>query len=289
MQTHLDCIPCFLHQSLEAARMASDDEKKHEKVMKKVMQYLETIDFTLSPPEISRGVHAIVKQETGVDDPYLVVKEQANDQALQQLSKLKQLIDEADDSLLMAVKLAIIGNVVDFGTMNRYNVMDMIDNLSQHPFDDTGYVSFKKRLDEAGSVLFLADNTGEIVFDRLLLEKIKEMGKKITYVVKCHPIINDATVADARAVGIDKLATVVNGDDGTEYSAPGLVLSFTSSRFKQLLGEADMVISKGQGNYESLNDIDRDVFFLLMVKCPLVARAIGIDVGTMVLKAKPEK
>lgn len=269
--------------------MATDDEKKHELVMKKVMQYLETIDFSLSPPEISRGVHAIVKQQTGVDDPYQLVKEQANDQALKQLKKLKQLIDDADDSLLMAVKLAIIGNVVDFGTMNRYNVMEMIDNMSQHPFDDAGYESFKKRLDEADSVLFLADNTGEIVFDRLLLEKIKERGKSITYVVKSHPIINDATIADAKAVGIDQLATVVNGDDGTEFSAPGLVLSFTSSLFKELLSEADMVISKGQGNYESLNDIDREVFFLLMVKCPLVARAIGIDVGTMVLKEKPVK
>lgn len=289
MQTHLDCIPCFLHQSLEASRMATDDEAKHDRVMKKVMQYLENIDFRLSPPEISRGVHAIVKQETGVDDPYERVKKQANDQALQQLPKLKDLIDEADDSLLMAVKLSIIGNVVDFGTMHRYDVLEMIDNLSQHPFDDAGYDSFKQRLDEVDSVLFLADNTGEIVFDRLLIEKLKEMGKTITYVVKRHPIINDATIADAKAVGIDRLATVVNGDDGTNYSAPGLVLSFTSSHFKKLLGEADVVISKGQGNYESLNDIDREVFFLLMVKCPLVARAIGIDVGTMVLKAKPGK
>ena len=289
MQTHLDCIPCFLHQSLEASRMATDDETKHERVMKKVMQYLENIDFRLSPPEISRGVHAIVKQETGVDDPYERVKKQANDQALQQWTKLKDLIDEADDSLLMAVKLSIIGNVVDFGTMHRYDMLEMIDNLSQHPFDDEGYDSFKQRLSDADSVLFLADNTGEIVFDRLLIEKLREMGKTITYVVKRHPIINDATIADAKAVGIDQLATVVNGDDGTDYSAPGLVLSFTSSHFKKLLGEADLVISKGQGNYESLNDIGREVFFLLMVKCPLVARAIGIDVGTMVLKVKPEK
>jgi hypothetical protein len=269
--------------------MATDDEKKHEQVMKKVMQYLETIDFKLSPPEISRGVHAIVKQQTGVDDPYELVKKQANDQMLQQLSKLKGLIEDADDSLLMAVKLAIIGNVVDFGTMNRYNVMDMIDNLSQHPFDDAGYELFRQRLHDADSVLYLADNTGEIVFDRLLLEEIREMDKTITYVVKNHPIINDATVADARSVGIDQLATVLEGDDGTDYSAPGLVLSFTSSCFKGLLDESDMVISKGQGNYESLNDIDREIFFLLMVKCPLVARAIGIDVGTMVLKAKPRK
>jgi hypothetical protein len=284
MQTHLDCIPCFLHQSLEAARMATEDEQKHELVMKNVMQYLETIDFSLSPPEISRGVHAIVKQQTNNDDPYKKVKQQANREAQKQLPKLKQLIDEAEDSLLMAVKLSIIGNVVDFGTMNRYNVMEMINDIADKPFDDTDFALFKKKLDDSSSILYLADNTGEIVFDKLLLEQLHQMNKDITYVVKSNPIINDATIEDACFVGIDRFARVVNGDDGFDYSAPGLVSAFTSSDFKQMLTDADMVISKGQGNYESLSDSDREIFFLLMVKCPLVARNIQIDVGTMVLK-----
>ena len=284
MQTHLDCIPCFLHQSLEAARMATEDEQKHELVMKNVMQYLETIDFSLSPPEISRGVHAIVKQQTNKNDPYKKVKQQANREAQKQLPKLKQLIDEAEDSLLMAVKLSIIGNVVDFGTMNRYNVMEMINDIADKPFDDTDFALFKKKLDDSSSILYLADNTGEIVFDKLLLEQLHQMNKDITYVVKSNPIINDATIEDAYFVGIDRFARVVNGDDGSDYSAPGLVSAFTSSDFKQMLTDADMVISKGQGNYESLSDSDREIFFLLMVKCPLVARNIQIDVGTMVLK-----
>jgi len=286
MQTHLDCIPCFLHQSLEAARMATADESKHEQVMKQIMDYLGSIDFTKSPPEISRGVHAIVKQVTGINDPYHQVKKQANEEAQKQLPQLKKMIDEASDPLLMAVKLSIIGNVVDFGTMNRYNVMDIIENIASHPFDDAGYTLFKKRLEQASTVLFLADNTGEIVFDRLLIEQIHHKNKSITYVVKNNPIINDATKTDAEDVGIDEFARIVTGDEETSYSSPGLVLKYASKTFTKLLKESDIVISKGQGNYEALNDLDREIFFLLMVKCPLVSKSIGIEVGTMVLKVK---
>ncbi len=286
MQTHLDCIPCFLHQSLEAARMATADESKHEQVMKQIMEYLGSIDFTKSPPEISRGVHAIVKQVTGIKDPYQQVKKQANEEAQKQLPQLKKMIDEASDPLLMAVKLSIIGNVVDFGTMNRYNVMDIIENIASHPFDDAGYTLFKRRLEQASTVLFLADNTGEIVFDRLLIQQLHHKNKSITYVVKNNPIINDATKTDAEDVGIDEFAHIVTGDEGTSYSSPGLVLKYTSKTFTKLLKESDLVISKGQGNYEALNDLDREIFFLLMVKCPLVSKSIGIEVGTMVLKVK---
>jgi len=286
MQTYLDCIPCFLHQSLEAARMASKDEKVHDQVMKQVMAFLQTIDFSLSPPEISKDVHAIIKQVTGVNDPYKDVKHQANEQAKKQLPVLKKMIEEADDPLLMAVKLSIIGNVVDFGTMNRFNVGDMINNISHKPFNHEGYSVFKRRLENASSILYLADNTGEVIFDYLLLEQLYSEKKKITYVVKSNPIINDATEEDAIYAGIDSFATIMSGDTGNTYSSPGMVLRFSSTMFREALKTADMVISKGQGNYESLSAIDREVFFLLMIKCPLVAREIGIDVGTMVLKVK---
>lgn len=286
MYTHLDCIPCFLHQSLEAARMATTDEKKHEEVIKKVMNHLQTIDFTHSPPEISQHVHRIIRNVTSNADPYKEVKKEANKHAKIQYPILKRMITDSDDPLLMAVKFAIIGNVIDFGTMNRMNIKDMVKNIAHNPFDDKGYQQFKQKVDDAKTIVYLADNTGEIFFDRLLLEELYHKKRFITYVVKQYPIINDATKEDAFYAGIDAYADIIAGDKDAEYSAPGLVVSNMSVELQDLLKEADMVISKGQGNYESLSEINREIFFLLMVKCPLVATNIGINVGTMVLKVK---
>ena len=263
--------------------MATSDEKVHEQVMKQVMRYLEIIDFRLSPPEISREVHAIIKRETGVSDPYSKVKDQANTQAKKQLSRLQHLVDKADDSLLMAVKLAIVGNVIDFGTMNRLDAKEMIENMDDIHFNDQDYPLFAKRVKDAKTVLYLSDNSGEIIFDRLLVNQLINHDCQVTFAVKKNPIINDATIEDARFAGIDRIATVIEGDDGSVYSAPGFVSDLTSPAFKDFLSNVDLVISKGQGNYESLNDEHREIFFLLMAKCPLVAESINIDVGTMVL------
>jgi len=284
MHTHLDCIPCFLHQSLEAARMATKDEKKHEQVMKQVMKHLQTIDFTHSPPEISQHVHHIIRNITGNIDPYERVKREANQQAKKQYPTLKNMVKKSTNPLLMAAKLSIIGNVIDFGTMNRMNIKDMVENIAHKPFDDAGYFRFKKQAENAKTIVYLADNTGEIFFDRLLLEQLQRENRTITYVVKQRPIINDATKEDALFAGIDAYAHIIAGDKEADYSAPGLVLSNMSTELEELINNADMVISKGQGNYESLNEINREIFFLLMVKCPLVAGNIGIDEGTMVLK-----
>ena len=286
MDTHLDCIPCFLHQSLEAARMATSDEKKHEEVMKKVMNHLQTIDFTHSPPEISQHVHHIIRTITNNLDPYKKVKKEANQHAKQQYPTLKKMVNDSENPLLTAAKLAIIGNVIDFGTMNRMNIEDMVENIAHKPFDDSGYQRFRQRVKQAKEIVYLADNTGEIFFDRLLIEQLHKENRHITYVVKQYPIINDATIDDALYAGIDEYADIIAGDKDATYSAPGLILSNMSSELQKILKNADLVISKGQGNYESLSDVDREIFFLLMVKCPLVADNIGIDVGTMVLKVK---
>ena len=284
MHTHLDCIPCFLHQSLEAARMATSDEQKHEEVMKKVMNYLQTIDYHRTPPEISQHVHHIIRSVTANKDPYKKVKKDANQHAKKQYPILKRMVSESTDPLLMAVKLAIIGNVIDFGTMNRINIKDMIDNISQKKFDDSDYQRFKNQIENAETIVYLADNTGEIFFDRILLGQIYSENRHITYVVKQHPIINDATIDDAVFAGIDAYAEIIAGDSDVAYSAPGMIVSNMSEELHKLIEKADVVISKGQGNYESLSENTREIFFLLMVKCPLVSTNIGIDVGTMVLK-----
>jgi len=286
MKTYLECIPCFIKQSLEAARMATDDETIHAEVLREVMKHLQTISFSDSPPELSREVHEIIRNITRSKDPYKKVKDQSNEMAKNQYSHLKKLVSEADDPLLMSIKLAIVGNVIDFGTSNRFNVEDMIGKAVKKDFEDKAYPQFKKSLENSKTILYLADNTGEIFFDKLLLEELAERKKKVTYVVKANPIINDATTEDAEFAEIDKIATIMKGDAGQTQSAPGMVLSYVSKEFYDIFESSDMVVSKGQGNYEGLSDVDRDVFFMLVVKCPLVARDIGGEMARLILKVK---
>ncbi len=284
MKVHLDCIPCFLKQSLEAARMATDDEEIHEHVIKEVLKHLENIDFRKTPPELSREVHRLIRNITNNDDPYKKVKNESNHKIEKIYDYLKEKIDESDDPLITSIKLAIVGNVIDFGTMNRFNIDEMIEHALKREFDDKDYPVFREELKKAENILYLADNTGEIFFDKLLLEKLKQMGKKITFVVKQNPIINDALKEDAEYSDIDKIAEIATCDMGQRISTPGVVMKYASDEFRKKFKEADMIISKGQGNYEGLSDTNRRVFFLLVAKCPLVARDIRSDVGKLILK-----
>ena len=286
MRTHLECIPCFIKQSLEAARMATDDEGIQTEVLREVMKHLQNISLTNSPPELSREVHKIIREITKSKDPYKKVKDQSNEMAKKEYPYLKKLVAESDDPLLMAIKLSIVGNVIDCGTTNRFNVDDMIDNAVKREFDASSYPQFKRTLKQSETILYLADNTGEIFFDKLLLEELAKRQKQITYVVKANPIINDALVRDAEFAGIDKIATIIEGDSGQKLSSPGMILLYASKNFLEIFESSDIVLSKGQGNYEGLSDVDRDVFFMLVVKCPLVAQDIGCEVGKLILKVK---
>jgi uncharacterized protein with ATP-grasp and redox domains len=274
-------------QSLEAARMATDDERVHVEVLKKVMAHLKSICFTNSPPELSKEVHKIIRNITKSKDPYKKVKDTSNKMAKEQYPHLKEMVVKAEDPLLMAVKLSIAGNVIDFGTSNnRFNVEDMLNNAVKKDFDDVAYQQFKKSLYNTKTILYLGDNTGEIFFDKLLIEELLKQGKEVTYVVRANPIINDATMEDARFAEIDKLVNVIDGDAGQKHSAPGVVLNYSSKRFLDIFESSDMVLSKGQGNYEGLSNVNRDIFFMLVVKCPLVARDINDDIGKLILKVK---
>jgi len=284
MKIHLECIPCFISQSIESARMTRDDKSIHEKVVTEVMKYFQTSSFKKSPPEISRDVHEIIRKITKSKDPYKEVKDLSNDKSKKLYPYLKKIVREADDSLLMAIKLAIIGNVIDFGTSNRFNIEEMIDSIEKKDFNTDAYPRFTDFLKQSKSILYLADNTGEIFFDKLLLEELIKKNIEITYVVKANPIINDATVHDAKFAGIDKLATIIKGDEGQRSSAPGISPLWASNEFLKHFYSSDMVISKGQGNYESLSGCKREIFFFLMIKCPLVAKDIDIEMGKLVLK-----
>lgn len=288
MKTYLDCIPCFYRQALDAARIAGADEIKQKQIVDKISRLIPNFPLDASPPEMGREIYSLVGKISGVKDPFKEIKENSNKFALKLYPELKQEINNSEDRLLAAVKLSIIGNIIDYGAKNSLDVPKEIDSLFQGNFtiDNENnsttfkYNQFKEALNEVDTLIYLADNAGEVVFDRLLIEElVKELGKEVIYVVKDKPIINDALIEDAIFCGINKVAKITSsGSD-----APGTILKYCSPEFIELYQDAGLIISKGQGNYEALSEEDRPIFFLFRAKCPVIAEDVDCNVGDMVL------
>ena len=279
MKTYLDCFPCFLNQALRAARIATDDDKKIKKVLDEVGMMLRNIPLVSTPPESGRLIYNKVSEITGNLDPYREIKNESTKQALALYPSLKSEIEKSNDSLLTAIRIAIAGNVIDFGANWGFDLKHDVDEVLEKDFAICDYNEFKDRFDEARDILYIGDNAGECVFDRILIE---EMKKPVIYVVRDVPVINDATYEDAEQAGIDKVATILSS--GTD--APRTILKTCSAEFKEVYNNSQFIISKGQGNYEALSSERRPIFFLLKVKCSVIADDIGVDEGDIVLKAK---
>jgi len=290
MKTYLECIPCFFRQALEASILAGAHPAMQRQVMIELAKALPVFSMAASPPEMGRVIYGIVRKVTSRKDPYAQIKTESNRRALRLYPCLKKKIGHARDRLGCAVELAIAGNIIDYGVKNSLNVDRELAKIlkmenRQIPRETRSlfqYARFRRSMAGAKYILYLADNAGEVVFDRLLIEEIKreDARKKIYFAVKTGPSINDALAEDAHLCGIDQNAEIItNGSD-----APGTVLPLCSPSFRRIFRCADMVISKGQGNYESLSGAPRPVFFLFMAKCAVVARHIGCAIGDIVLR-----
>jgi len=282
LKTYLDCIPCFMRQALEAARMGTDDEDTHRRVLNSVASMIPKFPFHVTPPEIAQHVYAIVADITGNKDPCYEAKRQANQLALSLYPHFKKVVTNSNDPLLAASKLAIAGNVIDLAPQSNYGDIKSIAELALvSPLGIDDYEEFKRSIGNSSHILYLGDNAGEIVFDRILIEEIRRIKDfEIHFVVREKPIINDATLRDAISTGMDKVAKIISsGSD-----APATILSQCSPQMLQLYHSADIIIAKGQGNYESLSDEAKNIFFLLRVKCPVIARLLKARVGDAVLK-----
>ena len=281
MKTYLDCIPCFFRQALAAARMSSADEMVHRRVLNSISLMIPDLALNATPPEIAQQVYRTIYEITGNNDPYSEAKARANEQALSLYPWMQHIVQHSMDPLLAACKLAIAGNAIDLGAQADYGSMfSIIEGSLGYQIDQERYQKLKQDVENAALILYLADNAGEIVFDRILIEEILQIKKsKIVFAVREKPIINDATLDDALNVGINEVATVItNGSD-----APATIISQCSSEMLTYYQAADLIISKGQGNYESLSDRPENIFFLLKVKCSVVARDCGCDLDSFVL------
>jgi len=281
-----------MQQTLDVLNMTTDDEKLKERIMRKVLRKTSHFAKNSPPPAMAMEMHRLIRRKTGVEDPYKEIKTRANTFAMEHLAELEQIISGSDDPFETSLRLAIAGNIMDWGAkthsdISEEGVKQTLQDALTDPIMGEPIETLRGALEAASDLLYLADNSGEMWFDTVLLEQLQPKCQHLTYVVKAHPIINDVTLNDARTAGVTAFADVMAGDAGQDASAPGLVLSLASDEFMRRFIEADLVIAKGQGNYEALSESSRTVFFLLMVKCPLVAADIGRPVGSMVLTVNP--
>ncbi|MEW5746010.1 MAG: ARMT1-like domain-containing protein [Nitrospirota bacterium] len=289
MKVHLDCFPCFYRQAVIAARLGTKDAALQEALLTGVADEIKATDFSRSPAYSTTFLHRKIRQILG-RDPFEEIKAEYNRIALGLYPELSARVRESADPLWTACRLAIAGNIIDFGIFTSVDIAGTIDRALHHPLTIDEYPLFKEALARHEDILYLLDNAGEIVFDRILIEALLEAGKRVAVVAKGSPVLNDATMEDAREAGLTGITEVI--DNGSDCI--GTILEMTSLGFNRAFAGARLVISKGQGNFETLWDTppqllavppegDRRLFFLFQSKCDVVAAALGLARGSMLL------
>jgi len=287
MPSSIDCSLCLMRQSLEAARFATPDAEIHEEVIRKVMNLVLEMGFQTPPPVIGQQVHRTIRALTNNPDPYLKVKQTFNELMFSRIDHFRDLITASSDPFDTAVRLAIAGNAIDFAIRANLEPSDVdtaIEQALSQPINgDVDWL--RKNIENASKILYLTDNAGEIVCDRLLIEQM--LPKDIVACVRGMPVINDAMIDDARQVGLTEIVPVItNGNDGM-----GTVLEQCSQEFMAVFHEADLIISKGLGNYETLicyddSQLPQTVAYLFKAKCSFIAQFSGTQLGDCVIRIK---
>jgi damage-control phosphatase, subfamily I len=279
MKTHLECLPCTVNSYLRLADTGVIPEEKQEELMRQLLSFLSEADYNYSPPEMGAELHRMIRKSLQNPDPYLNVKKEYNQMMLDLYPSFKKMVEDSDKPFDTAMRLAIGGNVIDFGAKYQFDVMETIHNAMEGDLAIDDSRKLEQALENAQSVLYIGDNCGEIVLDKIFLEFL-DVPEKI-FVVRGAPVINDNTLDDAAMVGMEKVARVVTtGDD-----SPGAVWERSSEEFRSLFTEADVVISKGQGNLEGLiEQKHKNLYYLLVTKCELIADRIASRKGAFVVK-----
>lgn len=281
MRSRVDCLPCVLRQVLATVRRVSPDEWFQARAAVMMMRKIAELDLGRSPAELTHDALLRLRSIIGLSDPFAEDKRNHNAMMLAALPQLRRLVKSSDRALRLAARLAVAGNVIDPGILSEFDVQAELKAASERPLAVDQTAELETALKSASTVMYILDNAGEAVVDRLFIEQME--GLDVTCVVRRAPVLNDATRADAEQVGLGKLATIV--DPGAEML--GVVPALSSSAFRKRLREADVVIAKGQANYETLDECERGIFFLLKAKCPVVAGSLGISEGQAAILFKP--
>ena len=277
MRTFPGCYICLLKQATSAVKTSGVKAEKQIQTLREVLIALGQADDRLGPSAIASITNCVIRESLGIEDIYQQEKEANHKLAYSYLEDLRELSRKGPDSLEQALKVSAAGNIIDIVHVSDYELWDEVINSVDQDIRGGGISAFRDKLKEASHLLYLADNVGETVFDRVLIENL---DIPVKYAVKGGPILNDATMDDALAAGIDQVAEIVV----TGAQSPGTILDQCTEEFRNIFDQSPLVLSKGQANYETMDEKGDKVFFLLRVKCPILAEQINAPVGSLVMK-----
>lgn len=281
MKIHDKCLPCVVNQVVKVANITGVDNK--EKLLREVFVYLSKIDFDATIPEIIGETFGMIKKHTNNPDPYKETRNYYNTLFLKLLPEFEKKVEQAENSFQLAVRYAIVGNIIDFNPIHNTlleDIFDLFEKMEQLELAIDDSKMLEEDILNSKTLLYLSDNCGEICMDKILIKKIKELNPntKILFGVRGKPVVNDSIAEDAYTVGIDEYAEVIDNGDGSL----GTVLNRTSLEFKEAYKKADIIIAKGQANYECLSEEKKKIYFMLMTKCDAIANDIGAPEKKMI-------
>lgn len=279
MRTYPECIPCILQASLNAGRLAGAKEEELWMAMRKAAELCGRWERENPPIALGAEVVRVLRESLGQGDPFFSAKREGNAKVLALYPALKAQVKGASDPLEEALRLAAAANALDLGVYQKIDFVQMLERALQSPRGHWELEEFKERLAEVQEILYLADNAGEIVADRILIEELLARGKRVVLAVRGWPILNDVTLADLHEVGLPREVEVIT----TGSDLPGVFLPFCSPEFRARFEKAELIVSKGMGNFEGLSREEGPIFFVLQAKCFPIAQELGVNVGDLVL------
>ncbi|HDZ18193.1 hypothetical protein LCGC14_0904700 [marine sediment metagenome] len=292
MKLEPECVGCIFNQIFKALKLLQPDISR-EKIIsaqKKLMELLLNFDIhTNISPILGKVAYSIISEVLEEEDPYKNLKEEYNQLVLEKYEEIKELIVNTVDPLFQAIIISAVGNTIDFASQHEIDLINDIKNFNQENLVINDYLEFKKSLKNARSLLIIGDNAGEIVFDKLLIVTIKKFypDLEIIYSVRESPIINDATMEDAKFIGLTDLVHVIESS-----ATPGVDIALSPEEFKDYFYQnGTVILSKGQGNFESLYDVElsnKEIYYLMKVKCNLMERIFGAKIGDLIFKKNTE-
>ena len=282
-----DCLVCLYNQALKTTKLLGLNDKKSAEILLEVAKILPKYSLQNTAPQIAKDTYALIEKLTNNSDPLQKAKEISIKEAKSFKLFLYEKIEKSDNKLLTALKIAVAGNVIDFGAKQQFKLKDTIERIFHTPFKLDSFNELEKKLSMAKKVVILGDNCGENIFDIILADVLKSLYNiEIFYFVRGKPIINDVTLKEANESDMAKFAKIIDSGVPT----PGYDLKYANETSKEIFDNADVIISKGMGNFESLYKVsDKEVFYLFVVKCNVIANAINCDEGDLILSNYMEK
>jgi len=280
MKTTPECVACFMKQALLATQQMTDDPDEAIKALKRAAEFITSISRDKSPAEYATPIAKIVRSYFGNENPFREEKQRYNAIALSVYDALTAYVRGSPDPLEAATRIAAAGNIMDLGIFADVDVLATVEQAKSTAWAISHIEHLKRDIAEARHILYLGDNAGEIVFDRVLVEVLP--SHTVTFAVKSGPIANDVTRDDTVQSGMDQVAEII--ETGCDYM--GVPLPLCSAEFLEAFHSADVIIAKGMANFETLSDVDANIFFILKAKCDSVAHEIGVEKEGIVLMAQ---